>query len=403
MTVNLSAQVTETGISAPDFTDILAQLKIFYWSIYGSDADLDNDTQDGQFLGVLAQAISDCNQTAISVFNAFSPAFAQGAGLSSVVKINGIRRLSSSNSQVILTVGGTVGTVITGGTVGDSLNLGTKWDLPATVTIPVGGTIDVTATCTDTGNVAAGAGTLTTKLTPTLGWQTVTNAAAATPGSPVESDADLRRRQTLSTSDSALTIIDSLYGNIANLEGVARLKIYENDTDATDGNGVPSHSISVVVQGGDAVAIATKIAEKKAPGTGTYGSVTEVIVDSRGVPNTIRFYPLALDTIAVVVTVKALAGFVSSTGNLALRAVAQFISTLDIGEKSYTGRLYSPANLNGDAALSVSGLKQSELDLLAKTFNVTSITQNGTGADVAIAFNRAAHCDYPGSITIVVT
>ena len=69
----LAAQVTSTGISAPSYNDILSSLTASFQGIYGSDAYLGPDSQDGQLLAVVAQAIYDCNQTAIAVYNQFSP------------------------------------------------------------------------------------------------------------------------------------------------------------------------------------------------------------------------------------------------------------------------------------------------------------------------------------------
>ena len=74
----LAAQISSTGISAPDYADIFAELQSMYWQIYGTDADLDPDSQDGQLLAIFAQAIYDCNMLAVTVYNAFSPATAQG-------------------------------------------------------------------------------------------------------------------------------------------------------------------------------------------------------------------------------------------------------------------------------------------------------------------------------------
>src|SRR5262245_35802631 len=114
--------IDANGISAPLFTDVLVWLQEQYRSIYGSDVMLDADTQDGQWVAVVAQAIHDTNQTLVSTYNAYSPTFAQGAGLSSVVKINGIRRLSASYSMVDVLCVGQAGTDISGGVVGDNLN-----------------------------------------------------------------------------------------------------------------------------------------------------------------------------------------------------------------------------------------------------------------------------------------
>ena len=102
----LSAVVSSTGITAPALNDILDTLISNFQSIYGVDVYLGPDTQDGQWLGILAQAIYDSNQTAVAVYNQFSPQYAIGAGLSSVVKINGLlREVSTNSTAVVLIVG----------------------------------------------------------------------------------------------------------------------------------------------------------------------------------------------------------------------------------------------------------------------------------------------------------
>lgn len=378
----LAAQITAAGISAPDYADILQELKIAYWSIYGSDAVLDADSQDGQLLAIFAQAIHDCNQTAIAVYNAYSPGTAQGIGLSSVVKINGIRRLVPTRSTSTVRLVGVVGTVITGGLVGDNLNLGTQWLIPDT-TIPIAGQIDVTATCTTDGATTAAIGTLTEILTPTLGWQSVTNLDAATTGSPVESDANLRRRQAASTAVEAQTIVESIYGAVANLNGVVRLLIYVNDTAAPDSNGIPRNSIAVVADGGDIDEIAEQIALKKSPGTGTHGTTSVDVPDSHGIISTIEFYVVTKVPVAVNVTIQSLTGYTSATGDLIKQGVVDYLNSLTIGEDSYLARLYTPANLGGTG--------------VGATFVVTTLEQGRDGdppaaADVVIAFNEAVTC-----------
>ena len=386
----IAAQISATGIIAPDYSDVLQQLKIMYWSIYGSDAILDPDSQDGQFLAAVSQAIFDCNQNVISVYNSFSPSTAQGVQLSRLVKLNGLRRNTPTNSQVVVTITGVVGSQITNGVVGDNVNLGTQWNLPTLVIIPTSGTVDVTATASSPGTISAGIGTLTQILTPTLGWQTVTNAAPASLGQAIETDAQLRIRQSKSVALPAMTILEGVYAAVGSVPGVSRLAMYVNDEDVTV-NAIPPHSMSVVVSGGDAGAIAAAIALKKAPGTRTNGTTITVITDRNGVPNTIRFYPLVTVPLKVQINVHPLTGYVSTTGDALKQAVADFINSFTIGETSYLARLYSPANLTGAA--------------LGATFVVTAITQAKiinalAAADIVIAFNEGAIID-PAQITLV--
>jgi hypothetical protein len=402
---SLAAQITAAGISAPDYDDTLAQLKNGAMGIYGSDIVIKPDTQDGQYLAIFAQGISDSNQTLIATYNSFSPANAQGAALSSLIKINGLKRETPSNSQIIVTIGGQVGITITNGIIGDNLNLNTTWTLPASVTIPIGGTIDVTATCTALGAITVANNSLTEILTPTLGWQTVTNGVnTASPGNPVETDSAVRQRQTVSTANPSQTVLQGIEGSLAALSGVGRLIVYENDTGAPDANGIPANSIAVVISGGDATQIAQAIALKKAPGVPTFGTTSVIVFDPNGVPNTINFFPLTNVPLTLAITIMPLAGFVSTTGVALVASVANFINGFAIGEDSFLNRLWAAANLSGDAATSATGMTQTQLDALSRTYNVTAILQARgmaapAAADVVIVFNEAATCDV-GNITL---
>lgn len=375
--------IDSAGIHTPTYNEILDGLKADFRAIFGADVYLEADSQEGQMLAMFALAIHDANQFAVSVYNSFSPQTAQGVGLSRMVKVNGIARLAASHSTVDVTITGTAGTVISSGVVQDVA--GQKWSLPASVTISSGGEVTVTATAQDAGDVQAGAGELTTIATPTRGWQSVTNASAATPGSSVESDATLRQRQAVSTALPSLTVLEGVVGAVANLDGVTRYKGYENDTASTNGDGIPAHSISMVVEGGVSLAIAEAIATKKTPGAGTYGTTSEVITDKYGMPNTIHFYRPTTVAIDVVVHITAKAGYVSTTGDAIKANLAAYFNSLDIGEDVLLSKLYTPINA-------------AEPDPARKTFDVTSLAiarHGGTPAasNLTLAFNEVASGD----------
>ncbi|MDE1905306.1 MAG: baseplate J/gp47 family protein [Rhodospirillales bacterium] len=391
MTISSTAPViSATGISAPVYSDVLAFLQAQFLAIYGSDAYLGNDSQDGQFLGILAQAIVDANAAVIAAYNAFSPSTAQGAGLSSVVKINGIARNVPTQSSVTLTIGGTVGTVIANG-IAQDVN-GNQWALPASITIPTGGSITATALCTTFGNITAAAGTITQIATPVLGWQTVTNAAAATAGAPVELDPALRQRQTVSVAIPSLTVLAGLVGALYSISGVLSVAAYENDTNTTDGNGLPAHSIALVVNGGDQGLIAQTIAAKKTPGCYTQGTTSVSVTDSIGIPHTIRFYRPTIQNIQVAISLHSLAGYTTVVAGEIQAAIAAYINSLAIGQNVMITRLYVPAQLSGSA------------DSL--TFEIVTLTASLVGgtlgtADIAVGFTGLAAC-VTSNITITV-
>src|SRR5215472_16616965 len=356
--------ITAAGLTSPSYADVLAYLTASYQSIYGSDADLDPDTQDGQWIAIQAQAIFDAYQAAVAVYNSFSPTYATGVGLDSLVQINGLTRLPQTQSVATVQVTGFDFTDISGGVVGDSLNLGTRWDLPTPAQIPSGGSGNLPVVCETPGATTAAPGTLSVILTPTLGWLGVSNPSAATPGQPGETDAALRARRALSTSTPALSTEEAIYAAVAAVPGVQRLQVYVNPTGSTDSNGVPAHSIAVVPEALTPAynGIAQAIFNKKSPGTGTAGTQSIFITDNHGIVTAIHFTPMAEVRIIVTLTVKALTGFVSaSTVPLIQASIAKFISELDVGEDSYLYRLLAPASLSGQAAIDATGMTQAQL------------------------------------------
>ena len=284
----LKAYVDQHGIHVPDYPAVLEHILDAYRGIYGRDLYLEPDSQDGALCAVFARLLYDCYALAVSVYNAYSPATAQGVGLSSVVKTNGIRRRVATRSQVDLRLIGQNGTVITGGIVRDES--GNRWLLPARVVIGTSGEVTVTARAEEIGDIRAVAGDIRAIVTCVRGWQSVSNPTAAIPGAPVETDADLRRRQAISTALPSLTVFDGTAGAVAQVAGVLRSRGYENDTSVEDEHGIPPHSIAFVVEGGEPEAIASAIAVKKTPGTGTYGDVSVEVADKHGSTNTIRFF-----------------------------------------------------------------------------------------------------------------
>jgi uncharacterized phage protein gp47/JayE len=386
----LAAQINALGISAPPYTDIYQSLQASFLAIYGLDSYITPDSQDGQLLAIIAKAISDCNDTTIAIYNQYRPSFAQGAGLSSLVKINGISRLVPSNSQVDLVIVGEVGVGIVNGIAADAT--GNQWALPALVTIPPAGFITVTATCTQPGAIEAAVGAIDQIATPTRGWQTVTNPSVASTGAPVETDAALRLRQSESTEQPSVTVLGGTLGAVKNVVGVTQAVIYENDTGVTDADGIPPHSIAVVVIGGDSTAIATAIMLRKTPGTGTYGTTSIPVVDDAGVVHTINFFVPTQISVMAAVTIKAFTGYSATTGTALKQAIADYINALPIGQDVFLSRLYLPAQLYGGA-----GSEQYEL----QTLQIAQTPGPVGSADIPVAFNARATCSV-ADITLTV-
>jgi uncharacterized phage protein gp47/JayE len=396
MDITTLVYIDSAGYHYADYPTFLAFTQGIFTGIYGTDIYLGSDSQDGQFAAILAQAFFDTAALGASVYNSFSPVTAQGVGLSRVVKINGIMRQAATNSTVDLVIVGTVGTPINNGIALDILNQ--QWDLPTSVVIPISGTITVTATAQNPGAVAANPNTIQQIFTPTQGWQTVNNPAAATLGVPVETDAQLRVQQQQSVSLPAMTVLDATVAAVRAVPGVTNAVGYENDTGTTDLNGLPPHSIAIVVAGGDSLAIAQAIQIKKTPGTQTYGTTSELVYDSHGMPITINFFIATNATIHVQITITPLAGYVSSTDALIQKAIALEVTSPQVGTTQIIGgdielnQIFGPAFLPGTPQ--------------AGTFSISSIeiAKNagplGT-ADIQLDFNEIPICNPTTDVVVI--
>lgn len=382
-TLGLSAKVTAQGISAPDYQTILSTVTDYFRQIYGSDAYLEPDSKDGQMVALVALAIHDANNTAISVYRSFSPTTAMSEALSSNVKINGIARKPAVNSTADVVLTGEAGTAIIGGSVKDSNGL--VWDLPNDVFIGVDGTVEVTAKCRTSGSIAAVANSITQIATPTRGWLSVTNPAPAAVGRDIERDAQLRTRQRQSVAIPALTPFEALDGAIASVTGVTRHKLYENDTGHTDSNGLPPHSIAAIVEGGDITTIAQTIRGVKGQGVSTYGSTSVVVPDSYGNPHSIYFSRPIDVPIYVEISLHAFTGYTSLISEQIKDAVSNYINNLGIGDDVLLSRVYSPANLGV-----VSGGNSRYYDIL--DLKIGRSDQALAAKNITIAYDESASC-----------
>ncbi|MBP2155767.1 baseplate J/gp47 family protein [Erwinia rhapontici] len=382
-TLGLSATVTAQGISAPDYQTILSIVTGYFQQIYGTDAYLDPDSKDGQMVALVALAIHDANNTAIACYNSFSPSTALTDALTRNVKINGIARKPATSSTVDVLLVGTAGTTITNGSVKDTNNI--IWNLPASVTIGPAGGITATATCVTSGSVAAVIGSVSQINTPTRGWSSVTNAAAATIGSAAETNAELRKRQSQSVALPSLTPFDGVEAAIANVAGVTRHKLYENDTGAVDSNGLPAHSISAIIDGGDATVIAQTIRGNKGQGVATFGTTSIVVPDRYGNPHPISFSRSVDVPIFVAITLRVFGGYTTQVGEDIKTAIAAYINSLTIGDDVLISRIYSPANLGV-----VSGGASRYYDI--NSLEIGKSAGMVSPSNITTAYNESASC-----------
>lgn len=375
--------IDAAGIHRPALADCLVYMTDGYKSIYGSDTYMGADSQDGEWAGIQAKAIDDVNAAVVSSYNSFRPSFAQGAGLASLVKLNGMTKKVASFSSVSVNVVGVQFTKIVNGLWADAAN--NVWALPATVVIPPAGVISVTATCQTVGAVAIGLGVKGAIKTQTRGWQSVTTDITnpVSLGAPVELDAQLRVRQATSTAQPSITVLDGIVGAILQLPGVITCRGYENDDDVPDINGLPGHAISLVVEGGDQAAIAAIILKKKVPGGNTFGNTIVQVPDAYGIPRQIAFFIPTQVGIFWSLNIRALTGYTVDIGASIQQSLTNWTNALGTGSSIIANRANVPANLYGAAASATYEI------VSLKVARANSAAQAG---DIAIGFTEEPIC-----------
>ncbi|HIU85210.1 MAG TPA: baseplate J/gp47 family protein [Candidatus Aphodousia gallistercoris] len=383
--------VNEYGISAPTYSEILDYFQGKAREIFGQDINVDADTQDGQLIAIFAAAINDVNAQAIATYNQFNPNTAIGVGLDSAVKTNGIERQAASNSTVDLVLVGQAGTVIESGVAEDSN--GNKWLLPDQVVIPVSGQITVTAVAQEEGAIEASPNTITQISTPTMGWQTVNNPSYATVGSAIETDIELRARQARSTELASVSLWEGIIASLLNFDGVTRVSGIKNDEDEPTEEGIPGHTIAMIVDGGEVDDIGKTIFLKKGEGVGTYGTTESTYVDVYGFPNKISFSRPTVVNIFVTLTIKPGASYLSTAADEVKERISNYINSLAIGEDVNIARVLASAVKDCDTGV------DNRFEVQEIKMGESSGSQ--TVASIPIEWNEAASCNV-ANVTVTV-
>jgi len=201
--------------------------------------------------------------------------------------------------------------------------------------------------CDTVGAITPAIGTVNQIVISYAGWDSVENNVVATIGRNSETDISLRERWAKSIFHRALGMTEAITAALYDVDGVTYAKTFENNTDTTDVDGRPPHSIEAVVQGGDVADICKNIWRTHSGGITTYGSVSSDVVDSQGITHTIYFnrptiLPIYLD---IEVTENPEKELSAAAISLIKSAVVDAFSKLEVGQdvilQSLYGYIYS--------------------------------------------------------------
>ena len=270
--------IDANGFKAESFTEILTRLSNGLKNIYGQDINLDQDTPDGQQLGIQANIISDFQDLALYIYNSMDPDLADGANFDKLLKLLARTRLPSSRSTVdIEMVLNKTVSIPASYTIKDLNNQ--NWIIGTAQTLDAG-THLVSFYSEDWGNITAEPNTINEQVTILTEVVSINNPESAISGRDEESIVQVRERRNKILEINASSTIGSIIGKILDLNGVVDAVPYENMTKIYDPvRDIQPNSYWIVVKGGDIAQISEIIAKDKTGGTGLKGQVETVYIE----------------------------------------------------------------------------------------------------------------------------
>lgn len=303
------------GLQVITQNEIVDNLTSEFQEIYGEDINVDSNSPDGQIINTFAQMLEDQYELLSQVNASFDPDQAIGVVLDQRCAINGIQRKAGTYTYVTIDVTADRSVTLDGidrvpaeqaYTISD--NEGNLFVLSATSAIN-SGTSQLVFRALNVGNVEVLPNTITTPVTIILGVQSVNNPGVAiSKGTNEETDAELRERRKRSVSISNQGYVDGLAAALENLSDVTKVSVYQNRGNTTDADGIPGHSIWVVIQGGTDAEIGQVMDNKVAGGVGMKGNQSVNVLQSDGQVATYYFDRPSAQTLYVKLDITPLNG-----------------------------------------------------------------------------------------------
>ncbi len=305
-----------TGLQTMTQQELVDYFTTQFQIIYGADINLAQDTPDGQLMMIFIQSILDLQDLLTQIYNQFDPDLAIGEVLDQRVAINGIQRQAGTYTLTNVTITTSQALTLYGldqntneiFTVAD--NAGNEWELIESVNLPSPGANILAFQSKVPGAVLTVPGTITVPVSIVLGVVTINNPTTYTTlGINEESDYDLKIRRQKSVALSSQGYLDGLLAALENISGMSAAFVYENTTGSTDGDGIPSHSIWVIVSGTAAPsAIANAIYTKRNAGCGMKGDETFSILQADGSMFVVRWDNVVTEDLFIKFTATSLDG-----------------------------------------------------------------------------------------------
>lgn len=325
--------LTAFGFNRKTTEEILTELETSELALISPALNVSAETPIGQLNGIFAGKIGELWELAEAVFAAFDPDAANAQALDAIAALTGTFRKLATKGTVTLSVNLDATTTLSAGAiaqvVGDPTN---RWVTLVDVTSVAAGDFSVAAEAELAGNVPASGGTITVIVTPSAGWNSVTNPLAATAGTETDEDSELRARREDELTLAGSTTPNAIRADLLQVTGVTSVVVFFNNTLVVDADGVPGKAVEALVTGGLDQNIANALFDTVAAGIEPFGSVTNTVIDSNGNSQTVDFSRPTPINITTEVDVTTGPDYPATGAALVATAIDDFMTALPIGK-----------------------------------------------------------------------
>ena len=270
--------INENGLLIDEFSTIYNRLADKFKLIYGQDINLEQNSPDGQLLGIITNEIYDLQTLILHIYNSFDPDLAQGVELNKLLKLIAQTRRASTKSIVDITIVANANVTLPADytIIDENKN---EWVINAETTL-IAGTNIVSFNAVNFGAIEASANTINDVVTVFPEIISVNNVLPAEVGRDEESDVLLRKRRNNLLSVNSNSTIAGIYSKLFLLDTVTDAVIYENATDTYDAlKDLNAHTLWCIIDGGSIDEITKIIATDKTIGTDLKGTVSNNYVE----------------------------------------------------------------------------------------------------------------------------
>lgn len=356
--------ITDTGYQRRTIDVVLESIQGDLRDKISAKLDLSEDTVLGNTSNIDARRIDELEQLVEEAYNAFDPDNASDDRQVALALISGVPRRGAQKGLVNATINVTnAHTYAPGDLAAHVVDEPTNRWLNRDEVVTTVGTHDYSAVFQSENAGAAAvaeAGTLTVIATPVTGWNSVTNADAATPGQDIESIAALKIRREQSVSPGGSRTRNAIRTKLVGVAGVLSAEVFDNRTNVTDANGIAPHGLRVVVWDGDPAAadnndIAQVIYDFGPEGILPQGTETGIANDPTIGPVDVKFDRATASDITVAVNIESTTGVAIDDVKAAILAAMPTRVGQGVVFHKLAGSVFSVAGVDDYAAFTVNG------------------------------------------------